>query len=203
MLQYASSIIFCFAVIIALTSPSCAQTTPLTSNDQASLTKILGFEDQPGADKPQGWSGNPPGTVTIDDKIVHSGQRSVRLERNAQSAGEFSVLGRTIPWEFSGKVIEIRGFLRTENVSGFAGFWMRQDKRSEMLSLENMERQQLNGTHDWAEYKITLPIHPETEALVFGVIWRAPEKRGPTTYKSSSTANLFGSYQKRQKLQRR
>jgi C-terminal processing protease CtpA/Prc len=170
MLQYASSVVLCFAVILALTSPSCAQTKPLQANDQASLTKFFGFEDQPVGDKPEGWSGNPPGTVSIDDKIIHSGQRSMRFERNAQSAGEFSVSGWGIPWEFSGKTIEMRGFLRTENVTGFAGLWMRQDKSSEMLLLENMERQQLNGTHDWAEYKITLPIHPETQSLVFGVL---------------------------------
>jgi hypothetical protein len=64
----------------------------------------------------------------------------------------------------------MRGFLRTENVTGFAGLWMRQDTDREMLSLENMESQELKGTHDWLEYKITLPIQPETRFLVFGFL---------------------------------
>ena len=170
MLRSIPLLILCFAVMVVFASPCCAQTRPVTPTDQASLTKILGFENEPNGDKPEGWSANPPGTVFIDDKITHSGQRSVRLDRNAQSPGEFSVIGRSIGWEFSGKTIELRGFLRTENVSDFAGLWLRQDKGSQMLLLDNMQNQQLNGTHDWTEYKITLPIHPETQSLVFGVL---------------------------------
>ncbi|HJP95219.1 MAG TPA: S41 family peptidase [Pyrinomonadaceae bacterium] len=155
--------------MFALVSSCSAQTTP-TSTDQATLTKIFGFENELSGDKPAGWFGNPPATVFADDKITHGGRRSVRLERSVQSAGEFSVIGRTIPWEFSGKNIEMRGFLRTENVTDFAGLWMRLDNGAEMLSLENMQSQQLKGTHDWAEYKITLAIHPETQSIVFGFL---------------------------------
>lgn len=153
--------------MLAIASSSSAQTTP---TDQPTLTKILGFENERSGDKPAGWFGNPPGTVFTDDKIVHGGQWSIRIERDAQSNGQFSVISRSIPWEFSGKTIEMRGFVRTEDVTGYAGLWMRQDSGSEMLALENMERQQLKRTHDWAEYKITLPIHAETRSLIFGFL---------------------------------
>jgi C-terminal processing protease CtpA/Prc len=157
-------------LILAATSSCHAQTPPTTPTDQASLTKILGFENEHSGDKPGGWFANPPGTVFMDDKIVHRGQWSVRIERNTQSAGEFSVIGRPISWEFSGKSIEMRGFLRTENVTGYAGLWMRQDNGRDMLALENMESQQLKETHDWAEYKIALPVQAETKSLVFGFL---------------------------------
>ena len=169
MLRRSSALLLCSAVMLAFAS-SCPAQTPTTSIDQASLTKILGFENEHSGDKPGGWFANPSDTVFNDDKIIHSGQWSVRIERNAQSGGEFSVIGRQISWEFSGKSIEMRGFLRTENVTGYAGLWMRQDNGPEMLSLENMQSQQLKGTHDWAEYKITLPIHAETRSLVFGFL---------------------------------
>jgi len=156
--------------MLAFVTLCCAQITPITPIDQPSLTKILGFENESNGDKPGGWFANPPGTVFNDDKIFHSGKWSVRIERNAQSDGEFSVIGRPISWEFSGKSIEMRGFLRTENVTGYAGLWMRQDNGTEMLALENMQSQQLKGTHDWVEYKITLPIHAETRSLVFGFL---------------------------------
>ncbi len=153
--------------MLAFATSCVAQTTPL---DQTGLTKILGFENEQSGDKPGGWFANPPGTIFNDGKIIHSGQWSVRIERNAQSPGDFSVIGRSIPWEFSGKSIEIRGFLRTEDVTGYAGLWMRQDNGPEMLSLENMQSQELKGTHDWAEYKITLPVHAETRTLFFGFL---------------------------------
>jgi C-terminal processing protease CtpA/Prc len=154
--------------MIALASPCCAQTKSATSIDQASLTKILSFENEHSGDKPGGWFADQPGTVFIDDKFMHSGQWSVRLERSAQSNGEGSMIARHISCEFSGESIEMRGFLRTENVTGYAGLWMRLDNGSQMLSFDNMQSQQLKGTHDWAEYKITLPIHSETRSLVFG-----------------------------------
>ena len=167
MLRYSFLILLCAALVLSSGSSCSAQTTPI---DQASLTKILGFENERSGDKPAGWFANPPGTVFSDDKIIHGGQWSVRIERNAQSTGQFSVIGRSISWEFAAKSIEMRGFLRTEDVTGFAGLWMRQDNGAEMLALENMESQELKGTHDWAEYKITLPVHAETRSLVFGFL---------------------------------
>lgn len=155
--------------MFALASSYPAQ-TPTTPIDQPSLTKIFGFENEHSGDKPGGWSANPASTVFSDDKIVHGGKWSVRIERGPQSEGQFSVIGRSIAWEFSGKRIEMRGFLRTEGVTGYAGLWMRQDNGAEMLSLENMQSQELKGTHDWAEYKITLPIQAETRSLVFGFL---------------------------------
>ena len=161
--SYSVVLLFCALLLAA----SCFAQTP---TDQPSLTKILSFENEHNGDKPGGWFANPPSTVFTDNKIVHTGQWSVRIERDAQSAGGFSVIGRSISWEYPGKSIEVRGFLRTENVTGYAGLWMRQDNGSEMLALENMESQQLKGTHDWAEYKITLPVNKDTRSLVFGFL---------------------------------
>ena len=164
MLRRSCVSLLCCALMLAVAS-SCSAQTP---TDQASLTRILGFENEHRGDKPGGWGADQPGTVSVDDKIIHGGQWSVRIERNAQSGGEGSMIARDITWEFSGKSIEMRGFLRTENVTGYAGLWMRLDNRLEMLAFDNMQSQELKGTHDWAEYKITLPVHPETRSLVFG-----------------------------------
>lgn len=160
-----------FTILVLLVfALACHAQQPTTPTDQPALTKILAFENERGGDLPRGWFGNPPGTVFTDDKIIHGGQSSIRIERNAQSNGQFSVLGRMVVWEFPGKTIEMRGFVRTEDVTGYAGLWMRQDNGPQMLSIENMQSQQLKGTHDWAEYKITLPIHAETKSLVFGFL---------------------------------
>src|SRR6185503_21076535 len=139
MLRCSGVALLCSAVMLTFVSSCFAQAPPTTPTDQVTLTKILGFENERSGDKPGGWFANPPGTIFSDDKIVHSGQWSVRIERNAQSASGVSVIGRPISWEFSGQTIELRGFLRTEDVTGYAGLWMRQDNGPAMLSLENME----------------------------------------------------------------
>ena len=179
-----TKMILLLSALILAFATWCPAQTPNTPTDQTGLTKILGFENEQSGDKPGGWFANPPGTVFNDDKIIHSGQWSVRIERNAQSSGQFSVIGRSISWEFSGKSIEIRGFLRAD-VTGYAGLWMRQDNGPQMLSLENMQSQQLKGTHAWAEYKITLPIQAETRSLVFGFLMAGTGKAWADDYRFS------------------
>src|SRR6185437_15104093 len=134
--------------------------TPMLSQDgvsRADSRSTIGFEDQTST-KLSGWYANPPGTVSADDHVAHSGHWSVRIHRDAHSASTSSYITRTMPIDFHGKVIELRGFFRLQDVSGFAGLWMREDAHGQMLALENMWSQQVNGSRDWAEYRITLPV---------------------------------------------
>jgi hypothetical protein len=98
------------------------------------------------------------------------GRWSVRLERDAKSAENISSLTKAISIDFAGDRVELRGFLRLEGVSGFAGLWLRQDGDGPGLAFDNMQQRQLKGTHPWAEYSIVLPLHPEANDLVFGVL---------------------------------
>jgi C-terminal processing protease CtpA/Prc len=75
-----------------------------------------------------------------------------------------------LPVDFQGGTVELSGYLRLKDVSGNAGLWMRQDGGGQMLSIENMDSQQVKGTHDWAQYRITLPLNPKAEQLNFGVL---------------------------------
>jgi hypothetical protein len=140
-----------------------------TSSSRATVEQSLGFEDQTSAAL-AGWYAYPPGTVSADDRIAHSGRWSVRLQRDAQSAGAFSVITRKLPVDFQGGTIELRGYMRLQDVSDYAGLWIRQDAGGQMLSLENMQSQQAKGTRDWAQYSITLPIDPRADQLYFGVL---------------------------------
>jgi C-terminal processing protease CtpA/Prc len=71
--------------------------------------------------------------------------------------------------DFTGKRIEMRGFLRTENVTGYVGMWMREDGEDGMVEFDNMQSRQLKGTHEWDEYSISLPLNPKGVRLFFGV----------------------------------
>jgi hypothetical protein len=69
---------------------------------------------------------------------------------------------------FPGKKIELRGFIRTEKVSGWAGLWMREDKHGNSVEFINMAGRQLNGTTDWKEYSVVLRISPVADQLFIG-----------------------------------
>lgn len=135
----------------------------------ATVQQELGFEQQTGAAL-KDWHTNPPGTVKADDQVAHTGRWSARLQRDEKSAGTFSVMTRMLPVDFAGGTVELRAFLRLKDVSGFAGLWLRQDADGEMLSLENMQSQQVKGTRDWAEYHIWLPLNPKAQKLYLGVL---------------------------------
>ena len=106
--------------ILALVSQE-PQVKPEKASDRSGLEAALGFEVPPTGNMPRGWVGGPPGTIFVDDKVVHSGRWAARIERQAGSPRDFSVLTKFLEMNFSGVTVELRGFLRTEAVSDFRG----------------------------------------------------------------------------------
>jgi len=135
------------------------------------LTGLLDFEAEHVGGVPKNWNGTPAGTFAVDGQIVHGGRWALRIERTDTSPGAFTSVSKTIPIDFTGTELEMRGFLRTEDVANYTGLWMREDgDGGEMLALDNMQRRQLKGTTGWAEYSITLPLNKAAKRLVFGVL---------------------------------
>ncbi len=151
--------------LLALPALLCVAQDP----DLSRLAVDLTFETEQSGGMPNGWGGGPPGTIFADDKIVHRGKWSARIERNAQSPQNFSTITNMVPMDFKGKTIELRGFIRTQEVSGFVGLWMREDGNT-TLAFDNMESRQLKGTTEWAEYSIVLPLREGAKQLYFGFL---------------------------------
>ena len=134
------------------------------------LATVLQFEVPPLRGTIPGWQGGPVETLHFDSILVHSGNGSARLERDAASASRFSTITKRLPIDFGGEWVELRGFLRTEDVSQFAGLWMRLDGSTGALEFDNMQDQGLSGTTDWTEYSIRLPLNPKAQSLFLGVL---------------------------------
>ena len=135
------------------------------------VEKILGFEAEDGAVLPVGWSSSSTG-IAADNKTVHSGQWSARLERGPDSADNFSTMWVTLPMDFNGQTIELRGYLKIKDVSDFGGLWMRENQDETAVAYANMQSKHLQGSKEWAEYSITLPVNPDATLLTIGVhLW--------------------------------
>ena len=143
---------------------------------RADLEPALSFEAPVSGNMPGGWEGWPSGTIFADNKTVHGGHGSVRIQRDSSSPNDFSTVTRSIAVDFGGTSIELRGYLRTENVSGFVGLWMREDGDNPALAFNNMQATQLKGTTDWTSYSIQLPLVAEATKLFFGVLVAGTEK---------------------------
>ena len=141
---------------------------PVLAADRADLDRILTFEGPRVGALPQGWTGGPPGTLALDDKIVHGGSWAGRIERSAGSPNPFSAFTTWIPMDFAGTTLELRGFLRTEDVKNWAGLWMREDGESGAVGFDNMQSRPVKGTTAWTEYTIRLPIERAGVNVYFG-----------------------------------
>lgn len=141
------------------------------SSHALGLGKILSFDTPVAKGILQGWEGNPPDTISLDDKVAYNGKPTVRIERNVNSPLQFSNLESCVQADFTGKTIELRGYVRTESVKGgFAGLWLREDGDQGPLAIDNMQSRDLHGTTGWTEYSITLPIKPLARRFVFGAL---------------------------------
>ena len=75
------------------------------------LDTQLSFETDHTGNRPRGWGGGPPGTISVDSQTVHGGRWSARLERTATSPDGFSTMTKALPVDFAGTTVEWRGFL--------------------------------------------------------------------------------------------
>ena len=139
------------------------------SRTDSKLAAIFNFEanSKPG-EHPAGWGGTSDSTVSADDRIVHSGKWSARIERDARSPNKFSTLTLGFPVDFVGQQITLKGFIRTEEVSESAGLWLSLNRGGRPLAVDEMESRQLKGTTNWTEYSVQLPLSPLVEEISFG-----------------------------------
>ncbi|WPU90950.1 S41 family peptidase [Mucilaginibacter sabulilitoris] len=90
----------------------------------------------------------------LDSMVKQQGKYAVSIT-SKNATGDFGSIGINIPYRFNGNEIELRGYIKTENINkGFAGFWLRIDGT---LAFNNMQNQNVHGTTDWREYSIKLP----------------------------------------------
>ncbi|HYC37398.1 MAG TPA: erythromycin esterase family protein [Usitatibacter sp.] len=135
--------------------------------------KNLGFETWEEG-RPQGWHvGNAKAyRVSADCADAPEGKCSARLESLAGEAVTFVPLVQNMPSRHAaGHFIQLSGMIRTENVVGHAGLWLRVDAADRPnIVLENMRRTGPRGTTPWQRFSITVPVAPDTSNVGFGVL---------------------------------
>ncbi|CAA6800470.1 MAG: Peptidase S41 [uncultured Aureispira sp.] len=104
---------------------------------------------------PEGQSGKYSGKIT-----------AIKNDMN------FGSIAYRIPAKYTGSTIRLEGFMKTKNVAdGFAGLLLRIDGNGESLAFDNMQGQQIQGTKDWAKYRIELPFPKDAEQIyVAGIL---------------------------------
>jgi len=154
--------VLCFALLLI---PAACAAAPRSEH-----TPELGFEPTSAASmlSHRGEPRGPAGTMFLDSLVIHGGRYSGRLERTADSPSTLSSFAIKIPVDFVGDTLELRGWLRYQDVVGFAGLWQRQDGPSGRLQYDNMAARKLSGTAEWTEYRVKLRLDPKASTVTVG-----------------------------------
>ncbi|KQS36884.1 alpha/beta fold hydrolase [Pedobacter sp. Leaf194] len=131
----------------------------------------LGFERKTSGSKSSGdWQTGTTKSgykVAIDSNQKHSGKYSLyiaNIDKDVDSKSGMSNI--IIPAKFDGKEVEIRFYLKLENVTGHADFPFRiDDEDNDKLQFTNLLAKRIYGTEDWKQYSLKLPLQKEAAKI--------------------------------------
>ncbi|MGN6533569.1 MAG: hypothetical protein ACTHK0_17640, partial [Ginsengibacter sp.] len=117
--------------------------------------------------KPLNWKsyGSPDYLISLDSTVAQSGKYAAVIEYNGDNP-DYKAISYSIPAIYQGKEIKLTGYLKTQDVTGKAGLWMRIDPS---VAFDNMENRAVKGTKDWTKYEITLDLESsKAKTIVVG-----------------------------------
>ncbi|MCB0700070.1 MAG: hypothetical protein H6551_11250 [Chitinophagales bacterium] len=122
-----------------------------------------------------GWSvaGDMPDKYEMssdDNGVCH-------IQSTAKRIKGFGTLMRTAVVEkYNGQRVRMTGYMRSENVDGWASFWFRVDPKADndnkgnSTAFDNMYYRSIKGTTEWKEYEIVLDVDENTANIAFGAL---------------------------------
>ena len=125
------------------------------------------------ADQPKGWGGGGEGyELSRDETEKHGGKASGCVRSTGDGAVGFGTLTQ---WfradDYRGKRVRMSAFVKTSELEGKAGLWMRIDgKEKTGLAFDNMMERPVKATTDWKNYEVVLDVPAEAEEIFFGFL---------------------------------
>lgn len=127
-------------------------------------------------DLPHGWyaagSGHDNYEFSLDTDHFHSGKASGKITAKTKSPQGFGTLLQDFSADqYRGKRMKFSAFVKSENVAGWAGLWMRvEGAGQDVLGFDNMKNRPITGTNDWSEYSIVLDVPQDAKLIGFGML---------------------------------
>jgi hypothetical protein len=124
---------------------------------------------------PRGWllTGTKPSEyeVGVDVDQKYQGHATAFLKSKSLNADGFGTLMQSIKAEqYLGRKVRLSGLVKSEEVLGWAGLWMRVDKEKSPVAFDNMENRAIKGTTGWQRYDVVLDVPTNATAISFGIL---------------------------------
>ena len=118
----------------------------------------------------------------MDPEQAFQGHASAFLKSKSPSVDGFGTLMQGVNAEqYKGNKARLSGLVKSEEVTGWAGLWMRVDKGTEQLAFDNMQKRPINGTTGWQRYYVVLDVPKDATGTHLGFFCLDPDKFGSTT----------------------
>ena len=130
------------------------------------------------AEVPKGWfmAGTKPADYesSVDSGNAYGGQPSAYLRSKKPQADimDFGTLMQNFSAEqYVGKRVRFSAFVKSENVTGWSGLWVRVDgKPGQTLAFDNMQDRPVKGTSGWRNYDVVLDVKDGATGIYFGIL---------------------------------
>lgn len=109
----------------------------------------------------------------IDSNNQHDGKNVMTLKSVDTGINGFGTLMQDMkPEQYLGKRVKMTGYLKSKDVTDWAGFWFRVDQpgSEQFLSFDNMQDRPIKGTTDWTKYEIVLDVPSKASNIAFGAL---------------------------------
>lgn len=145
-------------------------------NYTQALTHVLGQEELdplPSAWHRTGSHARDYEVGLLPETVTYNGNRvaQLRLRSGISEPTGFGALIQSIAaTRYLGRRVRFSATVRTHEVSGWAGLWLRVDGPGSTLVLDNMEDRPVRGNTDWTPAEIVLDVAENATKLHFGAL---------------------------------
>ena len=127
-------------------------------------------------EKIKGWiiAGSNPESYEIG--LEHNKERNSKVGYLKSTENKIKGFGTIMqsfePTDFLGKKVKLTGYIKTVDVKGWCGMWMRVDGqiKGKSLSFDNMGNRPIKGTTPWNKYEIILDVPETATNISYGVL---------------------------------
>ncbi|MBA3828270.1 MAG: hypothetical protein H0X33_04990 [Taibaiella sp.] len=126
---------------------------------------------------PKGWfvAGNRPTDYNMGTDVGagYHGGNAATIQSNKEQIDGFGTLMQNIsPARYMGKRVRLTGYMKSLNIKGWAGFWLRVDKERSYnpLAFDNMSNRKVTGTTQWQKYEIVLDVPVNALNIAYGAL---------------------------------
>ncbi|MCO7223035.1 hypothetical protein [Pleionea sp. CnH1-48] len=139
------------------------------------LVALVFVEDVRASSLPEGWrftgSDQQLYKVGIDQQQGKPAPSAYLFAQEGTNSEQFGTISQRFnPQKYLGKRVRLSAWVKTTNVEGWAGLWMRIDTQTfKGLTFDNMKNRPIVGSNDWKKYSIVLDVDSRATALLFGV----------------------------------